>query len=98
MEAAAGYREELRSLGEGDLAWPIFDVVLLGLGEDGHTASLFPGPIDPLEGQNPVIAVQADYQDRPSSRVTLTPMVFNTARSRNFWMDPTIQLVGLFIA
>jgi len=58
--------------------WPRFDVVLLGLGEDGHTASLFPG--SPLAVAASVIAVTADYQGRPSGRVTLTPPVFNDAR------------------
>jgi 6-phosphogluconolactonase len=58
--------------------WPRFDVVLLGLGEDGHTASLFPGST--VEAEEPVLAVSADYQGRPAGRVTLTPAVINDAR------------------
>ena len=57
--------------------WPRFDLVLLGLGEDGHTASLFPGTPTVTE---PVIAVSADYQGRPAGRVTLTPLAINDAR------------------
>lgn len=56
---------------------PIFDLVLLGLGEDGHFASVFP---DSPETKKPVIAVTASYQGRPAHRVTLTPVIFNDAR------------------
>lgn len=82
-EAAADYAERLRAWAVAHdpgapNPWPRFDVVLLGLGEDGHTASLFPG--SPLAVAAPVIAVTADYQGRPAGRVTLTPPVFNDAR------------------
>ena len=41
-EAAADYESTLRTLFPGTTAFPSFDLILLGLGPDGHTASLFP--------------------------------------------------------
>jgi 6-phosphogluconolactonase len=81
LEAAADYRRQLQELGSAKIPWPIFDVVLLGMGSDGHTASLFTGIINPLEKTSAVMAVQADYEDRPANRVTLTPLILNDART-----------------
>ncbi len=77
-EAAQEYAAQLREFAEPPLGWPRLDLVLLGLGEDGHTASLFPG--SQVEASAPVIAVTGEYQGRPTDRVTLTPLVFNSAR------------------
>jgi 6-phosphogluconolactonase len=76
--AAQAYAEELRRF--FGTAWPRFDLVLLGMGTDGHTASLFPGSPVLDEGERSVVAVTADYQDRPACRVTLTPVAINAAR------------------
>jgi 6-phosphogluconolactonase len=84
---AAAYRAELASFQRAhDPAapqpWPRFDLVLLGLGNDGHTASLFPG--SPVAAAGPVMGVTADYEGRPAERITLTPAAFNTARQVDF--------------
>lgn len=62
-----------------------FDLVLLGLGDDGHTASLFVG--QSALWTNPVITTEGDYQGRPSTRLTLTPIVLNQAREIIFMVS-----------
>jgi 6-phosphogluconolactonase len=81
QEAAVNdYRRQLRANAGSDRPWPRFDLVLLGLGSDGHTASLFPGPTVTDQAQTGVKRVTADYEGRPAARITLTPAVFNDAR------------------
>jgi 6-phosphogluconolactonase len=82
--AAADYRQQLQALAQPPQAWPRLDLALLGLGDDGHTASLFPGPIPAEEKTQPVMAVTADYQGRPGNRVTLTPLLLNQSAQTVF--------------
>lgn len=79
--AARTYAGELRSMADSGLVWPRFDLVLLGMGHDGHTASLFPGSTHPSRSGQATLAVTGSYDKRPTSRITLTPPVFNSARN-----------------
>lgn len=76
--AAKDYARLLKDFASPPLDWPRFDLVLLGMGDDGHTASLFPG--SEVDVSAPTLAVTAQYQGRPANRITLTPLVFNSAR------------------
>jgi 6-phosphogluconolactonase len=95
IKATADYAEKLSLVAAKGLRWPRFDLVLLGMGSDGHIASLFPGPISKVEQSSPVMAVTAQYEDRPADRVTLTPLVFNTSQNIIFLVSGINKAVAL---
>jgi 6-phosphogluconolactonase len=79
--AAARYAEELSSSLPSREGIPAFDVLLLGVGSDGHILSTFPAtpPID--EEQVPALAVDAPTHIEPHlPRVTLAPFLLRSAR------------------
>jgi len=78
--AVSDYVQQLQRLALPNQTVPQLDLALMGLGSDGHTASLFPGPIPAAENTQPVLAVTANYDGRPAQRITLTPLIFNAAR------------------
>jgi len=78
--AAQGYEEQLKEffkLKRNEL--PRFDLIMLGLGEDGHTASLFPGT--DMKGRFGTIAVPAAVKGVKHKRVSLSLPVINNARN-----------------
>ena len=79
-KAAAAFEQELRaSFGEG-AALPVFDLILLGIGPDAHTASLFPNDEALAERNRWAVGVETPGMAPLVPRVTLTLPVLNAAR------------------
>ncbi|XP_013421431.1 6-phosphogluconolactonase [Lingula anatina] len=77
-EAATDYISKLRKVFPGT-ELPRFDMLLLGMGPDGHTCSLFPGH-KLLDVTDVIVASITDSPKPPPQRITLTlPVVNNTA-------------------
>lgn len=105
-KAAAAYETTLRNhfatrglaLREG---FPVFDIVLLGMGADGHTASLFPSDHIALgEKKRWVIAVDAQKGSPPGHRLSLTLPVINNAETVVFFVtgrekEPLLRDIAL---
>lgn len=78
--AAAAYEKELRDTVEEKIGGvPALDLIVLGIGDDGHTASLFPGEDTVLVTDRLVAAVPA--KDGREARLTLTAPVLENARA-----------------
>jgi 6-phosphogluconolactonase len=76
--AASAYAEDVQAHVEGD-----FDLVLLGLGPDGHVASLFPG-FAQLDVTDELAVAVTDSPKPPPDRISLTFTALN--RTREVWL------------
>jgi len=86
-ESAARYEQELKSYYGADrldLARPLFDLVLMGIGPDGHTASLFPGYPAVEETARWVVGVPRANVEPYVARISLTLPVLASCREMLF--------------
>lgn len=62
--------------------WPNFDLIMLGMGDDGHTASIFPNQMQLMKSES--ITAIAVHPDSGQQRITLTGEVLNHAKKVAF--------------
>lgn len=78
-ECANAYAAEIRrQVREGPSGTPQFPLVILGLGADGHTASLLPGR-NPYADEELLVRAVEGTAMHPHARITFTPLLINTA-------------------
>ena len=76
-DAASEYEDSLRKRSGAEIY--MHDLILLGMGEDGHTASLFPGTAALNEGEKWVVSNHVPQKGE--TRITLTYPIINAARN-----------------
>lgn len=79
---AKRYADEIAGLLPLENGLPVFDLVLLGMGDDGHTASVFTGNLKLL--YSPEICAVSTHPDTGQTRITLTGNILNNAREIRF--------------
>lgn len=77
-ESAGMYEKEIREVSEIGSGVPVFDLILLGMGDDGHTLSLFPGTAAIHNNTDIVLAHHVEKLN--ADRLTFTPLLANAAR------------------
>jgi 6-phosphogluconolactonase len=83
VEDATGAIDRVPRDGDG---WPRFDIIHLGMGEDGHTASIFPGS-PAADHPKSAVYLADDAPKPPPGRLTLTMPVLNAARAVLFMVQ-----------
>lgn len=78
VQAALDYEALLRDHFKTPTELPRFDFILLGMGEDGHTGSIFPG--SPALAEKKRLVIDQYVPERKADRLTLTLPVLNNAR------------------
>ncbi len=75
---AVRYADEIKEHVTCTAGWPVFDLVMLGIGTDGHTASIFPDQMALLKSEN--VCAVATHPETGQQRITLTGQAIIHAR------------------
>ena len=78
QKEAARYSDLILDRISPDMTFPVFDLVLLGMGSDGHTASIFPHEMEKWNEEK--ICTVATHPDSGQQRITFTGHLINAAR------------------
>jgi len=79
LTEALRYEKEIRQVFQQPSGIPVFDWIFLGMGEDGHTASIFPDRLDLIE--SPSLCAVTHHAKSNHDRVTFTgPLIMNARR------------------
>jgi 6-phosphogluconolactonase len=80
LRYATKLSERLSSQGQSKPSLPVLDVIVLGIGPDGHVASLFPGSDTLNAGEQEICLPVEDSPKPPPQRITLSLAVLRAAR------------------
>jgi 6-phosphogluconolactonase len=78
-DEAKRYEQEISMMLNNENGLPVFDLIYLGMGNDGHTASIFPDRLELLDSTH--VCEVAIHPESGQKRVTLTGKVINNAKS-----------------
>jgi 6-phosphogluconolactonase len=78
VSEAKRYSDIIRTNVPVENSWPFFSLVILGMGSDGHTASIFPGQLELFSSD--CICKNTSQPETGQQRITLTGNVINNAR------------------
>jgi 6-phosphogluconolactonase len=81
-EEASRYSQEIERYTRKREGLPVFDLIILGLGDDGHTASIFPSDITLMESER--ICSVSTHPVTMQKRITLTGRIINNADKVTF--------------
>jgi 6-phosphogluconolactonase len=97
LQEVENYSQKIKEAFNMVHGWPAFDLILLGMGDDGHTASIFPNQTELLTSNR--ICEIAHHPFSNQVRITLTGRVLNNAAKICFLVTgagKAVRLSGIF--